>query len=69
MPVWHLPPVWQGTGPEPEAGADLGHNDYDTLPNWYEQLIGTSPYNPDTDGDLILDSDELTSGWTDYDDW
>jgi hypothetical protein len=60
----------------------MGHNDYDTLPNWYELSIGTSPYNPDTDADLILDSDELAitgtnplladtdgNGWTDYEDW
>lgn len=60
----------------------MAHSDFDMLPNWYEAYIGTDPFNPDTDGDLITDRDELLvthtnplkkdsdgNGWTDYEDW
>lgn len=81
-PAWSQPPLWQGSDPEPEGGPSLQNSDFDELPNWYEAIIGTDPFNPDTDGDAVTDSDELTvtatnpldsdsddNGWTDYEDW
>jgi Bacterial TSP3 repeat len=81
-PPWSMPPVWDGNGTAPESGPNQANNDYDQLPNWYEDLIGTDKFNPDTDGDGITDSDEITvtatsplsadtngNGWTDYEDW
>jgi hypothetical protein len=46
--------------PEPPEGPDTANNDADIFPNWYEDYIGTDKYNPDTDGDGISDSDEVT---------
>ena len=81
-PAWDLVPIWDQNGIEPPSGANLGNNDYDQLPNWMEDYLGTDRFNPDTDGDGITDSDEyLTTGtnpvdndsndngWTDYEDW
>ncbi len=80
--VWQNQPVWDGDGQEPESGPNLGHSDFDQLPNWYEDFIGTDRYNPDTDADGITDSDELLTtytnpldldsddnGWTDFEDF
>lgn len=80
--VWQDQPVWDADGPEPETGPNLGHSDFDQLPNWYEDFIGTDRYNPDTDADGIADSDELLTtltnpldpdsddnGWTDFEDF
>ncbi|HEY1080807.1 MAG TPA: hypothetical protein VGE29_01010 [Prosthecobacter sp.] len=79
---WKASPVWEGENASPTAGPDMAHSDFDMLPNWYEAYIGTDPFNPDTDGDLITDRDELLvtytnplkkdsdgNGWTDYEDW
>ena len=81
-PVWEAAPVWDGDGDAPPGGPPTGHSDYDQLPDWYEDYIGTDKSNPDTDGDNITDRDELLvtnthpldndsddNGWTDYEDW
>jgi|GEM_PF-5977650 len=39
---------------------DTGHGDADSLTNLEEYLIGTNPIDSDTDGDTLLDDDELT---------
>jgi hypothetical protein len=74
-------PVWDASEPEPESGPDLGNDDYDTLPNWYEYYLGTSHINPDSDSDGVTDSDEVLAlgtnpllsdtdgnGWSDLED-
>jgi hypothetical protein len=33
--------------------------DNDGLPTWQERLIGTDPWNPDTDGDSLKDGWEV----------
>jgi hypothetical protein len=63
-------PVWYEDGvpaPEnaPSEGPDVADYDGDTLPGWYETYIGTNVYNPDTDGDLVTDADEITVTGTD----
>ena len=54
---------------EPPEGADWGNDDPDTLPNWLEDYYGTDRYNPDTDGDGLTDSDEITTTGTDPLNW
>jgi len=81
---WAAAPTWQDENgaPEPESGPDWSDYDNDGLPTWYEQFIGTDPYNPDTDGDGITDGDEVITtltnpllvdtdgnGWSDYEDF
>jgi hypothetical protein len=61
---------------------DWADDDYDGLPNWLEDELGTDRFNPDTDGDGIFDGDEVFltgtdpllwdsngNGSSDYDDW
>lgn len=36
--------------------------DYDGLKNWEEEIYGTRPDNPDSDGDGYLDGEEVASG-------
>ena len=36
--------------------------DYDGLSTYTENIIGTNPYNPDTDGDSYSDGLELING-------
>lgn len=38
-------------------------HDYDGLADWEEELYGTDPNNPDTDGDGYLDGEEVASGY------
>lgn len=40
----------------------LQDNDRDGLQNWEEQIYGTDPNNPDTDGDGTSDGDEVKAG-------
>lgn len=56
-------PAWVARSGEPATVSSRAHPDernfdYDTLPNWLEDFLGTNRYNPDTDGDGITDSDE-----------
>jgi len=37
--------------------------DHDGLADWEEELYGTDPNNPDTDGDGYLDGEEVASGY------
>lgn len=37
--------------------------DKDGLANWQEEIYGTDPNNPDTDGDSYLDGEEIISGY------
>jgi hypothetical protein len=60
---WH--PVWVGESPAPSGGPDLGDSDLDKCPNWLEAYLGTDPNKPDTDGDFILDGEELWITGTD----
>ena len=60
VPEWEASPVWDGDGEAPPSGPETTNSDYDTLPDWYEDYIGTDKTNPDTDGDWLLDSDEVT---------
>lgn len=46
------------TDPEYKAG----DSDNDGLLDWQEELYGTDPLNPDTDGDDTLDGDEVKDG-------
>ena len=53
--------------PEPEfrlAGGEVD-SDGDGIPDWLELLIGTDPYNPDTDGDGLSDGEEFWIYFTD----
>ncbi len=50
----------------PSAGGTNGpatnyllDSDGDGLPDWMEALLGTDPFNPDTDGDGLSDGDEV----------
>ncbi len=45
-------------------GGDLD-SDGDGIPDWLEKLIGTDPYNPDTDGDGLSDGEEFWIYFTD----
>jgi len=58
-------PVWAGSGEAPVQGPDLGDSDLDKCPNWLEAYLGTDPNKPDTDGDFILDGEELLITGTD----
>jgi len=40
----------------------LKDSDNDGLKDWEEELFGTDPFNPDTDGDGYLDGEEVDSG-------
>jgi uncharacterized repeat protein (TIGR01451 family) len=40
-------------------------SDGDGLPDWFEELIGTDPFNPDTDGDGLTDYEEVFKYHTD----
>lgn len=56
-----------GTEPPPQyelRGGELD-SDGDGLPDWLELLIGTDPYNPDTDGDGLSDGEEYFIYFTD----
>ena len=56
-----------GVQPTPEyrlTGGELD-SDGDGLPDWLEELIGTDPYNPDTDGDGLTDGEEYWIYFTD----
>lgn len=44
---------------------DFGDPDSDNLDNYEEQLAGSHPNNPDTDGDDLLDGDEVKVHFTD----
>jgi len=47
-------------GPEPvPIDPDQEDPDNDGLKTIYEYTIGTDPYNPDTDGDGLIDSEEM----------
>lgn len=48
-----------------EDKKDWADDDYDGLPNWLEDQIGTDRFNPDTDGDGIFDGDEVFLTGTD----
>jgi hypothetical protein len=41
----------------------INDHDYDGLADWEEELYGTDPNNPDTDGDGYLDGEEVASGY------
>ncbi|RBP38484.1 YD repeat-containing protein, partial [Roseimicrobium gellanilyticum] len=58
-------PVWNSTDPEPSEGPDYSDADSDALQGWYENFLGTNPYSPDTDSDLITDFDEVFTTGTD----
>jgi hypothetical protein len=40
----------------------LNDPDHDGLPNWQEEIFRTDQNNPDTDGDGVLDGDEIGQG-------
>lgn len=42
-----------------KSGNLLPDNDKDGLPDSYEKTIGTNPYKKDTDGDGIIDSEDI----------
>lgn len=42
--------------------------DGDGLPDWWEMIHGTNPYNPDTDGDGLSDDWEVAHGYDPLDD-
>jgi hypothetical protein len=44
------------------AWTDDTDSDEDTLPDWQEFILGTNPYNQDTDGDGIGDAWEIAHG-------
>nr|WP_246459985.1 LamG-like jellyroll fold domain-containing protein [Puniceicoccus vermicola] len=46
---------------------DDGHADADMLTNFEEYMVGTDPADPDTDGDTLLDDDELSDQAADGD--
>jgi RHS repeat-associated protein len=63
-------PFWNSSQPEPPEGPDYNDFDMDLLQAWHEDYLGTNPWNPDTDGDLITDRDEVYlthTNPTDYD--
>jgi len=62
-------PVWNSTEPEPSVGPDWGDSDGDGLPNWFEEWLGTSPGNPDSDYDGISDYDEIYLTYTNPLNW
>ena len=56
-----------GAAPVPEfrlTGDELD-SDGDGLPDWFEMLIGTDPFDPDTDGDGLTDGEEYWIFFTD----
>jgi hypothetical protein len=57
--------------PSPTALTPGGDEDLDGLTNWDEFQLGTSPSDPDTDGDGLLDGDSITvsSGDARYTAW
>ncbi len=51
---------WSGDpAEEPTEGADWNDSDYDGLPNWLEDYLGTGLYVSDSDYDGIFDGDEV----------
>ncbi len=50
------------TAPTPAARGVLLDSDNDGLLDVIESYIGTNPQNPDTDGDGLLDGEEMSSG-------
>jgi len=55
-----------GGASAPSVGPVLEHDsDWDGLTNANELIYGTDPYNADTDGDGLTDSEELGMYWTD----
>src|SRR5262245_17137896 len=59
-PVWFNSLGIPDLDDAPPEGPDLSDSDSDTLPNWFEDYLGTDKYNPDSDDDLITDGDEIT---------
>jgi len=58
----------EGRSSPPDIGADEFSNadsDVDELPDWMERLYGTDPSKPDTDGDGLLDYEEILTYGTD----
>ncbi len=67
--LWSMVGVTYRWGPQPAPeyqlrGGDLD-SDGDGIPDWLELLIGTDPYNPDTDGDGLSDGEEYWIYFTD----
>ena len=52
-------------GPTYRLVGDELDSDGDGLPDWLELIIGTDPYNPDTDGDGLSDGEEFWIFFTD----
>ena len=44
------------------SATDNTNSDSDSLPDWYERLIGTNEWEPDTDGDGVNDDVEIAAG-------
>ena len=44
------------------GATDDTNSDTDSLPDWYERMIGTNPLLADTDGDGVNDDAEITAG-------
>ncbi len=68
-PPWAGTPSWTGEAPQPPDGPDWEDSDGDGIPNWFEELLETSPGNPDSDYDGISDGDEITLTGTDPLNW
>ena len=50
------------SGTDFTGATDNTDSDGDTLPDWYERMIGTNPTSYDTDSDGVNDNVEIANG-------